>query len=107
MISDSTIPDEPLRRSLKELSELRQFSGMPRDFWTHYQTYLAGLTGAQRIVLLLQDKSQPPKWRKIGEWSPNSGPTRFVIPFVAQLESLADRCIQAGEFFHPVERVGD
>jgi multidrug resistance efflux pump len=107
MISDSTTPDEMLRRSLKELSELRQFRGVPRDFWTHYQTYLAQLTGAHRVVLLLQDKSQPPKWKKIGEWSSNTGPSRFVVPFVTQLDVYADRCLQSGEFSAPVERSGD
>jgi multidrug resistance efflux pump len=104
MISDSTTPDEALRRSLRELSELRQFRGMPKDFWTSFQTYLAELTGAHRVVLLLQDKSQPPKWRKISEWSSNTGASRLVIPFVTQLEALAERCVQSGEFFVPVER---
>ena len=104
MTSDSTAPDEPLRRSLQELSDLRQFRGVPRDFWTHYQRYLAELTGAHRVVLLLQDRSQPPKWKKIGEWSSNTGPSRFVVPFAAQLEAFADRCLQSGEFVVPVER---
>lgn len=104
MISDSTTPDETLRRSLKELSELRQFRGVPRDFWTQYQTYLAELTGAHRLVLLLQDKSQPPKWKKIGEWSSNTGASRFVVPFATQLETFAERCLQTGEFVAPVER---
>lgn len=101
---DSTVPDELLRRSLKEISELRHFQGPPREFWTHYQTYVAGLTRAQRISLLLQDKAQPGKWRKIGEWSTNTGPTRFVIPFAAELESMADQCAQSGDFLRPVER---
>jgi multidrug resistance efflux pump len=106
MISDSTIPDETLRRSLKELSELRQFRGMPRDFWTHYQTYLAELTGAHRVVLLLQDKSQPPKWRKLGEWSSNTGASRYVVPFATQLENYADRTLLTGEFVTTIERTG-
>ena len=93
MPADSTVPDETLRRSLQELSDLRTFSGVPRDFWTQYQTYLAELTGAQRVVLLLQDKSQPPKWRKIGEWSSNTGLSRFVITFAAQLEAFAEACV--------------
>lgn len=101
---DSTVPDELLRRSLKEISDLRHFQGPPREFWTNYQTYVAGLTRAQRISLLLQDKAQPKKWRKIAEWSTNEGPTRFVIPFAAELETLADRCAQSGDFFAPVER---
>jgi multidrug resistance efflux pump len=104
MTPESTIPDEPLRRSLKELSELRQFRGAPRDFWARYQTYLAELLGAHRVLLLMQDKSQPPKWKKIGEWSSNTGPSRYVVPFMTQLESLANRAVELGEFFAPVER---
>jgi multidrug resistance efflux pump len=104
MTTDSTTPDETLRRSLKELSELRQFRGMPREFWASYQMYLAELTGAHRVVLLLRDKTDATKWRKIGEWSSNTGPSRFVVPFVTQLDSYAERCVQAGEFFSPVER---
>jgi len=105
MTSDSTTPDETLRRSLKELSELRHFRGAPREFWTQYQNYLAQLTGAHRVVLLLQDKKvSPASWRKIGEWSSNTGPSRFVVPFVTQLDTYAERCVQQGEFFTPVER---
>jgi hypothetical protein len=104
MISDPTIPGEALVRALKEISELRNFSGTPRDFWSQFQACLAGLTGAQRVVLLLQEKTQPPKWKKIGEWSSNTGPSRFIVPFAAQVEMFAERGAESGWFIAPVER---
>jgi multidrug resistance efflux pump len=104
MTADPAVPDEALTRALKELSELRRFSGGPREFWTQFQACLAGLVGAQRVALLLRDKSQPPKWRKIGEWSSGTGAARFIVPFASQLEDLAEHCAQAGEVLAPVER---
>src|SRR5689334_8663460 len=104
MISDPTASAEALARALKELSDLRQFAGAPRDFWSQFQACLGGLVGAQRVALLLRDKSQPPRWRKIGEWSSGAGPSRFVIPFATQLETFAERAAEAGGFVAPVER---
>lgn len=104
MPADPIVPAEALARALAEISELRQFAGSPRDFWNQFQSALAGLTGAQRVVLLLQEKSQPSKWRKLGEWSSNTGPSRFVIPFATQLEAFATRGTESGAFIALVER---
>jgi hypothetical protein len=102
MPTDSTVPDDALRRSLQELSALRRFSGMPAEFWSQFQAYIGAVTGAQRVVVLVQNKEQ--KWGRIGEWSSGGGITRSVLSFTQQIETLAEHCARTGEVFAPADR---
>lgn len=133
---DSTVPNEPLRRSLKDISELRHFTGAPRDFWNHYQSHLAALTGATRVALLVRESpgdgdesataavtpevdvaaasslfsaaspaaADAPKWRKFSEFSGGGGINRSVLAFSAQLEAMAEHCMDSGDVVGPVDR---
>src|SRR3954465_15363428 len=78
---------------LRELSELRTFNGAPKEFWPRYLSCLAGLTGASKIILVLQDAAKPGSWKKIGDWPANLAPTRFLTGFMTQVEELATKSI--------------
>ena len=104
MASEPPVKNEDLARALKELPGLKQSSAPPKEFWPRFLTCLASLSLASRAVLLLRDSSQqPPRWRKIGEWSANAGASRFVAAFTEQLEPIAERCAQDGHFLAPLD----
>ena len=104
MATEPPVKNEDLARALKELPELKQSSAPPKTFWPSLLACLANLSLASRAVLLLKDSSQqPPRWRKIGEWSANAGASRFVAAFMDQLEAIADRCAQDGHFLAPLD----
>jgi len=97
MASDLGGLKEPQNSALRELARLRNFTGPPRDFWPRYLEGLAGVTSASAVVLLVQDPAQPSSWQRLGEWSANLGPSRFLATFRAQLDSLAADCAKTGE----------
>ncbi len=91
---------------LRELSELRRFNGAPKEFWPRYLSCLAGLTGASKVVLVLQDSANPGAWKKIGDWPANLAPTRFLTAFITQVEELATKSIgHSGGIIAPLEPV--
>jgi hypothetical protein len=59
---------------LRELAELRTAPVAPKDFWPRYLASLATLTGASKVVLLLQDSANAGAWKKIGDWPANLAP---------------------------------
>jgi multidrug resistance efflux pump len=77
--------------ALRELAELRQFTGAPKEFWTRYLSCLGTLTAASKATLLLQDSAQAGTWRLIGDWPPNLPPSRLLTLFNTQLQELAVR----------------
>jgi multidrug resistance efflux pump len=78
---------------LRELGNLRTFSGAAREFWPRYLACVAGLASASKVMLLLQDSAQPGTWKKIGEWPAQLAPSRFLTAFNGQAEELATRCV--------------
>jgi hypothetical protein len=104
MAAEFTGINEDLARALQTLPELRCFPGAPKDFWPRFLACVGGLTSASHVTLLLLDSSQqPPRWRKLGEWSANTGPSRWHTAFVNQLEQISDRCIANGKQLFPLE----
>jgi len=99
MASELTGLKEQQNSALRELAQLRNFTGPPKDFWPRYLGGLAGVTSASMVVLLVQDPAQPSIWQHLGEWSANLGPSRFLAAFRAQLDSLAADCAKTGEGF--------
>ncbi|MEN9732500.1 MAG: hypothetical protein RLZ45_495, partial [Verrucomicrobiota bacterium] len=73
----SRIPD-PI---LAELSALRRFEGTPTEFWPRYAKVLAGLSQAQRVVLLLAADGPPPRLRRLAEWTSETPLGSLTIPF--------------------------
>lgn len=89
---------------LRELAELRTFTGAPREFWPRYLACLGALGGASKVVLLLQDSARPGAWKRLGEWPASLAPNRFVAAFHAQLDEVAARSIgHSGGVLTPLE----
>lgn len=104
MATEPPVKNEDLSRALRELPELKQSSSPPKEFWPRLLVCLANLSLASKGVLLLKDSAQqPPVWRKIGEWSANVGPSRFMASFAEQLEVIAERTAQDGHLLAPLE----
>lgn len=91
MSHDPTGNQESVTGALRELAELRQFTGGARDFWSRYVQVISILTGASKAVLALQDGAQPSVWKRIGDWPPNLPPSRLLTLFNTALEELAVR----------------
>jgi len=104
MPSEFTGINEDIARALKTLPELRCFPGAPKDFWPRFLACIAGLTSASHVTLLLRDATQEPaKWRKLGEWSANTGPSRFRTAFVTKLEEIGEQCTAEDKQLFPLE----
>src|SRR5438132_13209828 len=82
--------------ALRELSELRNFAGLPKEFWPRYLSSLAGLTSASTAVLLVQDPARPAAWKRVIEWPAHLAPSRFLAAFHGQLDSYAADCVKNG-----------
>ena len=83
-------------RAFQEVAELRRFAGEPREFWPRFLSAAAKLVSADVVVLLASQPGKTPRWSKLGEWSPNPGPSRTRTDFHAQLERIAMRCLAGG-----------
>lgn len=94
---------DDLARALKELAELRNYSGPPREFWPRYLACLANLTAASKVILLAKDPGPPAGWKRIGDWSANTGASRFLTTFTGQLDEIAERCSREDNLLIPLE----
>ena len=54
------------------------------------------------MVILLHDSAQAGKWKKLGDWSSNSGPAQPLVDFTAKLEQLANHCVAEGDMALPL-----
>ncbi|MBU6409085.1 MAG: HlyD family efflux transporter periplasmic adaptor subunit [Verrucomicrobia bacterium] len=90
-------------QAVAELAALRQFSGLPRDFWPRFLAAAAKLAGAEAGAILLSNPGKTPRWTRIGDWNAGTGLSPGRTQFAAQLESIAERCIASGEL---AERAG-
>jgi len=88
----SRIPD-PI---LAELSALRRFEGTPTELWPRYAKVLAGLSQAQRVVLLLAADGPPPRLRRLAEWTSETPLGSLAIPFQNAVPGLVAACTSGG-----------
>ncbi len=105
MTPESSGIGDQLTRALSDLQELRQFPGVPREFWPRFLSCAANLTAGEHIVLLLRDPATR-QWKKISEWSANRGQTRFHVAFTAQLEEFGNRCLDKGSLLEALDGAG-
>lgn len=89
-------------QALEELSALRQFSGLPKEFWPRYLNAAARLAAADVAVLLLGNPGKTPRWAKIGDWDSGSGLSKARTQFTSQLEPIAERGL-VGNFIEPID----
>jgi len=97
MASESPALKEQQTVALRELAELRSFTGPPKEFWPRYLGALAAVTSASKAILLVQDSAGLSTWKRLGEWSANLGGSRFLAVFHSQLDSFATDCAKHGE----------
>jgi multidrug resistance efflux pump len=106
------MPSEPIGNqesvagALRELTELRQFPGAAREFWSRYLQGVSSLAGASKGLLLLQDGAQPSLWKRIGDWPPNLPPSRLLTLFNTQAEELAVRASRESGAITPLVEPG-
>ncbi|HVV02511.1 MAG TPA: efflux RND transporter periplasmic adaptor subunit [Verrucomicrobiae bacterium] len=88
-------------RLLNELLTLRQFPGLPAEFWPRFLSSAGRLAAADITVLLLRQPGEPRKWVKLGEWSAAAKATRFRAQFSSQLEPIGERALAESAFCQP------
>ena len=101
MPTDSSSANDPRQTTLAELSQLRSFSGGPREFWPRYLSALLGVAGASKALLLLRDASGT--WKKLGEQPASLEPSRFITTFNTRLPELAKLCAEHGSVIEGIE----
>ena len=84
--------------AVEDLIALRQFSGEPKIFWPAFLAAAARLAAADIAVLLLGHPEKTPRWSQLGEWTSSPGPSHSRTPFTSQLEAIAGRCLDSGDF---------
>src|SRR5688572_19959549 len=89
--------NEQQTQAIRELSNLRNFNGPPKEFWPKYLTALAAVASASKAVLLVQDAAKGGEWKRLGEWSANIGPSKIVTAFHSRLETFATDCAKQGQ----------
>ena len=88
--------NEQQSAAVRDLSNLRNFSGPVKEFWPKYLSALAGVASASKAVLLVQDAAQG-DWKRVGEWSANLGGSRILASFQARLDTFATDCAKLGD----------
>ena len=96
-----------LEAALQEIIELRRWAGPAKEFWPRFVLALVGLTSPSKAVVLLQDNSQPGKWKRLGDWSSNTGPAQPLVDFTARVEKLAQDCLEEGDLAAPLSERRD
>src|SRR5437899_694874 len=91
-----------LEAALSEIAELRRWTGPAKEFWPRFLMALVGLTNPAKAVILLQDNSQRGKWKRLGDWSSNTGPAQPLVDFTAKVEQLAQECVTEGDSTAPL-----
>lgn len=106
MATEITNLHPPLERVLRELGELRSWSGAPREFWPRYLACLGTLCRARKVSLLFKGATQPAQWQTITEWSAQAGPASFLAAFTTQLGEIAEQCVTQNKKLYPLETSG-
>jgi multidrug resistance efflux pump len=97
MRTQTSALNEQQAHAIQELSNLRNFSGPPKEFWPKYLGALGAVASASKAVLLVQDAAKAGDWKRLGEWSANIGPSRIATAFQTRLETFATDCAKQGQ----------
>ncbi len=90
--------DERFELAAEEMTALRRFPGVAKEFWPRLLAACSHLALADVAVLLLGRPGQSPRWVKIAEWNAGAGVTRQRANFTAFLEQAAERGLQETSF---------
>ena len=101
MAIETKADGEGMAQALTELAELRRFAGAPKEFWPRLLAALAVISGASKATMLLKEGDG--RWKMIGEWSGNDGPSRLGSIYTSQLEQLAGACEADGNALNSLD----
>ncbi|MEW6302145.1 MAG: efflux RND transporter periplasmic adaptor subunit [Verrucomicrobiota bacterium] len=87
---------------LENVTRLRRFDGPPAAFWSAFVAATGELAGAVKAVLILRDKVQRDRWRKLGDWSSNGHADRGLLVFDRVLLELAEDAVRDGKASRPI-----
>jgi hypothetical protein len=102
MAGESAEAWQNVEKAMADLANLRQFSGVPTEFWPAFLAAVHQLTGADQLALLIRPSGQP--WRRLADWPPQSPPSRLLSIFFAQAENFANRAFLEGRMSSPLDR---
>ncbi len=104
MVSElQSMPAEPGREFI-ELTNLRQFTGAPKEFWTRFTVCLADLSGASRVVIATRKSSESgAAWQRVTDHSRYSGPAWVNQAFGRWLEDLDALAGDGSVVIQPIE----
>lgn len=88
--------------ALDEVNALRQFQGLPKEFWPRYLASLGRLCAARHIALMVRNGPPAEPWKKLAEWSAD-GPSRHAALFNSRLAELAQAGATNSSFVQPLE----
>ncbi len=101
------MPNEPqtagaaLDQGLRELTQLRQFAGPPKDFWPRFLAVARQVSLADTLVLLARKPGQA--WQQLLSWPRETLPSRMLTTFLTQLEQHATRTAAENWLLWPLE----
>lgn len=76
-------------------AKLRQFTGVPQEFWPTFLKLCGEACGAARAVLIRKD-NEDGRWKQLSEWSLPETSAAGLALFRNALLSMADECGTAG-----------
>lgn len=94
--------DDKISRGLDEVSRLRRFSGTPSEFWPAFVAAAAGVTSAERGILILKDLKDN-TWKKLSEWNASPHADRAVLSFNRALIELGEQSMREGNCLRQLE----
>jgi multidrug resistance efflux pump len=97
MRSQTSALNEQQAHAIRELSNLRNFSGPPKEFWPKYLAALAAVASASKAALVVQDAAKGGDWKRLGDWSANIGASKIATTFQSRLETFATDCAKQGQ----------
>ncbi len=81
---------------LREVGDLADFAGPPKQFWPRLLACLGRLISADKVVLLVQNRSAGTEWKQAGDWPPQAPPSRMLSAFLGRATEAATRYASQG-----------
>lgn len=93
MTNEPQAPHQSRWRALEELDQLRQFAGVPKDFWPRFLAAVMQLALADKVVLVVRASGQSGPWRRLLDWPADTPPSQMLTAFLARLDEVAAECL--------------
>jgi GAF domain-containing protein len=91
-------PGQDFSALLNEVLSLRQFPGLPAEFWPRFIASAGAIASADSTALLMRKPGAPPQWVKLGEWPAGAKPSRVRTDFSSRLAQIGERALREESF---------